>query len=142
MVQSMGKQIARKGRTRKLPSLLMVAVGALLAITVFASCGDTEPSPPLPISSIGPVTATPGTPGTQVTATISGMLTFVDPSRYIINIETQSGTVLVLSVHPTARVTVDGAGATLTNLGNRIGSEIAAIYNPANNIATGIEVAG
>ena len=140
MIESRGKRIAHSGSTLKL-LLLRAGVGAFLVMAVFARCGDTEPSSLDPIPT-RPVTATPGTSGTQVTDTISGMLTFVDPSRNIINIATQSGTVLLLSVDPAAKVTVDGAGATLANLANRIGSKIAANYNPANNIATGVEVEG
>ena len=71
---------------------------------------------------------------------VSGTLTFVDSSRRIINVTSQSGAVLVLSVTPAAVVVVDEAVKALDDLGNRIGSKVTAIYNMANNIATSVEV--
>lgn len=118
----------------------MSTVGvALLIVALLASCGDGAPTVSQEAATI-PATATPGIPGAQVTAAVSGTLTFVDPSRRIINVTTQSGAVEVLSVATAAAVAVDGANTTLTNLGNRIGSKVTAKYNPANGIATNVEV--
>ncbi len=84
-----------------------------------------------------PVTATPEA---AVTATVSGTLTFVDLPRRIVNVTTPLGAVLVLSVTPAAAVIVDEADGALDDLVDRIGSEVTATYNPANNIATRVEI--
>ena len=83
---------------------------------------------------------TPGTGVAPVAATVLGTLTFVDPLRRIISVTTQPGAVLVLSVVPTATVTVDEVDVTVADLGDRIGAEVTAMYNAANNIATRVEV--
>ena len=69
-----------------------------------------------------------------------GILTSVYPLHDIVNITTRSGSVLVLSLAVSASVTLDGADTTLANLADRIGSEVTAKYNPANNIATSMDV--
>lgn len=114
-------------------------IHGLLVAVLLTSCGGVAPTASGQQATV-PVTATPGTPGPVVVATVSGTLTFVDSSRRIINVTSQSGTVLVLSVTPAAVVVVDEAVTALDDLGTRIGSKVTAMYNPANNIATSVEV--
>ena len=58
--------------------------------------------------AIVPATAMPGTPEALSTAMATGAPTFVDHSRHVVNLTTQPGAVLVLSVASAAMVTVDG----------------------------------
>ena len=114
-------------------------IHGLLVAALLTSCGGVAPTASRQQTTV-PVTATPGTPGPVAMATVSGTLTFVDSSRRIINVTGQSGAVLVLSVAPAAVVVVDEAVTALDELGDRIGSNVTAMYNPANNIATSVEV--
>ena len=108
--------------------LLRRACPALLFVALLTSCGGGAP------------TASQRQATLPVTATVLGTLTFVDPLRRIISVTTQPGAVLVLSVVPAATVTVDEVDATVADLGDRIGAEVTAMYNAANNIATRVEV--
>ena len=119
--------------------LLRRAWPALLFVALLTSRGGGPPTASQRQATL-PVTATPGTGVAPVAATILGTLTFVDPLRRIISVTTQPGAVLVLSVVPAATVTVDEVDATVADLGDRIGAEVTAMYNAANNIATRVEV--
>ena len=110
---------------------LVVAVPVAMLL---ASCGNG------PATATIPVVATPATTHPQITAEVTGTLTSVFPQHKIVNITTPSGSVLVLSLAVSARVTLDGADTTLANLADRIGSAVTAKYNPANNIATIMDV--
>ena len=114
-------------------------ISGLLVLALLTSCGGMAPTA-FRLQATAPVTATPRFPGTVVMATVSGTLTFVDSQRRIINVTSRSGPVLVLSVAPAAVVVVDEAVTALDELGDRIGSKVTAMYNPANNIATSVEV--
>ena len=119
---------------------LAVAGSALLVMTLLLGCGQAVPTPFPQVESTPPPTATPGIPQAQTMATVSGTLGSVDVGRRIVVVVTESGGALVLSLAITGTLTANGAVTTLSSIGNRIGSRVAADYNPANNIAHRIEV--
>lgn len=98
----------------------------------------TAPATATPGTPAAPVTATPGTPAVQVSATVTGTLKAVDVGRNMVTITTQAGADLALSVASSARVTADGAVATIAALATKIGAAVTAEYSASTNIATSI----
>ncbi|MBM3944519.1 MAG: DUF4382 domain-containing protein [SAR202 cluster bacterium] len=81
-----------------------------------------------------------GSAGVQ--ATVSGVLTAVNPVSGAITIATQAGADLVLDVSSATRVLVDGAVATTATLAAHTGSRITVTYDTGTQVASSISAAG